>query len=119
MTIETVKLEDLPDNEVVSFEYATYTLTVAELKEELKKDGDDATSRTWYVAQSQTWTPDANRMIEDYIENEYQEMYEDWDDRANECITEEVLQKIQSILDEAFKSDSVRQYWTLEKKIVI
>lgn len=118
MAIETVKLADLADNEVVSFEDATYTLTVAELKEELK-NGYYASSKTWYVAQSQTWAPDANRMISDYIENEYQEMYEDWDDRANECITDEVLQKIQSILDEAFKNDSVKQYWTLEKKIEI
>lgn len=118
MVNETVKLADLADNEVVSFEDATYTLTVAELKEELIKD-DDATSKTWYVAQSQTWTPDAKRMIEDYIENEYQEMYEDWDDKANDCITDDVVQKIQSILDTAFKSDSVRQYWTLEKKIEI
>ncbi|MFT9820322.1 hypothetical protein [Lysinibacillus sp. NPDC056185] len=46
-------------------------------------------------------------------------MYEDWDDRANECVTDEILQKIQTILDKAFASDSVKQYWTLEKKIVI
>jgi|GEM_PF-6160934 len=118
MAIETVKLADLADNEVVSFEDATYTLTVAELKEELKKD-DDTTIRTWYVAQSQSWAPDANRMITDYIENEYQEMYEDWDDRANECVTDEVVKKIQTILDKAFESDSVKQYWTLEKKIEI
>lgn len=118
MVIETVKLADLADNEVVSFEDATYTLTVAELKEELKKD-DDVINKTWYVAQSQTWVPDANRMIEDYIENEYQEMYEDWDDKANDCITDEVVQKIQAILDKAFESDYVKQYWTLEKKIEI
>lgn len=124
MVFETVKLADLADDEVVSFEDETYTLTVsvtltvAELKEKLKKD-NDATRKKWYVVQSQTWNPDAKRMIENYIKNEYKEMPDDWDDRANDCITEEVVQKIQSILDKAFESETVKQYWILKKKIEI
>lgn len=118
MTFEKVKLSELSEQTVVSFEEAGYTLTVAELKAELKKD-DEAAERTWYVVEAQTWQPDAQRMVEDYIEQEYQEMYEDWDERAMDCINDDVLSKIQTILDETFKGSSVRDYWTLEKLIEI
>lgn len=118
MAFEKVKLTDLPDNEIVSYEDATYVLTVSEFKEELKKD-DDVLNKTWYVAKSQTWQPDARYMLDNYIENEYQELYEDWDERANDCITDEVVNQIQAILDKAFNDDSVKNYWTLEKQIEI
>lgn len=118
MAYEKVKLSDLSEETEVSFEDATYTLTVGELKEELLKD-DEAIERTWYVVKAQTWQPDANRMIEDYIESEYQEMYEDWDERAMDCINDDIISKVQTILDEAFKSPSVKNYWTFEKEIEI
>lgn len=116
MAFEKVKLSELSDETVVSYEEASYTLTVAELKEELKND-DEAAERTWYVVEAQTWQPDARHMLDNYIENEYQDMYEDWDETATDCITSEVVDKIQAILDEAFKSPSVQNYWTLEKEI--
>lgn len=116
MAFEKVKLSELSDETIVSFEEAGYTLTVAELKEELSKD-DEAAERTWYVVEAQTWQPDAQFMLENYIESEYQEMYEDWDERAMDCITDDVKAKIQAVLDEAFKDPSVKNYWTLEKEI--
>ena len=118
MSMDTVLLEDLKNDEMVSFEDANYTLTVSQLKEELMEDSETA-KKTWYVAVPETWTPDARSMLETYLENEYQEMYEDWDERAADCVTDDVVQKLQAIMDDAFKSPNVKNYWSLGKRIVI
>lgn len=117
MTIEKIKLKDLDDNQLVSYPDAHYVITVLELKELF--DGLTYEDKEWYTVESRIWNPDANYMIESYIENEYQELYEDWDVRANDCITDEAVKKIQEILDEIFNDVSVKNYWSLEKKIEI
>ncbi|MBG9732231.1 hypothetical protein ABD87_22670 [Lysinibacillus sphaericus] len=111
--IRTVMLSDLADDVIVSYKDATYTMTVKELKEELKSP--DYTVKKWYVVKWQTWKPDTREMLEDYIKKEFRDMYEGWDSKAMDCITDDVMKKMQSVLDEAFKSPSVRNYWTLDR----
>ena len=111
-------LEDLPDDKLVCSEYFSYVMTVAELKIELENGNNDSFSEeVWYTAKPMRWNPDARYMLDSYIENEYQEMYEDWDGLASEYITDEVVDKIQKILDDAFSGEHVKQYYTLEKPI--
>jgi hypothetical protein len=112
-TKETVKLSELPNETLVSYEDARYTLTVEELRVRIAS-GEESENHAWYVATEKRWMPDAEYMLERYIENEYDEMYEDWDERAMDCLKDEHYTRIQAILDEAFKEDHATKYWLLD-----
>ena len=112
-----IKLSQLSNDTEISYEDSFCTITVGELKQ-LIKDGEYE-GETYYTIQRRKWQPSAQGMIQDYIESESQEMYEDWDERANDCIDDAVISNVQAILDEAFKGDSVTAYWTHENEIVI
>lgn len=115
-----LKLSQLADDIEISIEESHTVYTVAELKHEIIELGEaHHESSNWYTIKRQRWSPDARYMLERYIEDVYDEMYEDWDERANDCITDEVVKKIQEILDEAFKGDSVAVYWTYEQPVEI
>jgi len=111
--VEKVNLSELPDETPVSYEDAHYTYTAEELREKVKED-DYKKSVTWYVATEKRWAPDAKWMLSSYIENEYDQMYEDWDERAMDCIKKEHIDRIQAVLEEAFSGDSATLYWSLD-----
>ncbi|MNV92210.1 hypothetical protein D3C71_1867810 [compost metagenome] len=46
-------------------------------------------------------------------------MYEDWDERARDCIKPEHIEKIQAVLDEAFKGGYETEYWTYVNPVEI
>lgn len=118
--MEKLKLSMLNDDVEVSSEDTNITYTVAELKTEITEMGEEHhLTNNWYTIKKKKWKPSADTMIESYIESEYDDMYEDWDERANDCITDEVKSKIQAILDEAFKDDYATVYWTYEKPVEI
>jgi hypothetical protein len=111
---ETVRLSELDSETIVSYEDAHYTLTVAELRERVAV-GDYRGGVTWYVANPHCWSPTAKQMVEQYIENEYDNgMYEGWDERAFDCMKSEHYDRIQAVLDEAFKGDHATKYWMLD-----
>lgn len=112
-----IKLSQLSNNTEIAYEESGFTITVSELKQ-LIKDGEYE-GETYYTVQREHWKPSAQEMIENYIEYESQSMYEDWDERANDCIDDAVISKMQAILDEAFKGDSATEYWTHENEIKI
>jgi len=109
MTTDRVKLSELPADTLLSYEDAHIQLTAAELRED-----PEAYDVTWYVCTEQRWGPNAKYMIDTYIEQEYDRMYEDWDDRARDCIKQEHIDKIQAVLEDAFKGDHATKYWTLD-----
>lgn len=118
--MEKLKLSTLADDVEVSIEESHVTYTVAELKKEILEFGEEHhLSDKWFTITRKRWQPDADRMIEYYIDSEYEEMYEDWDERANDCITDDVKNKIQSILNEAFKDEYATVYWTYEEPVDI
>lgn len=120
MKKNAVKLSELPNEAELSVEESGYTITAGELRSDLERDGDlDVASDSWRTIQRKSWKPDARDMIEKYIEDEYDEMYEEWDSRAMECLEHEHFQKIQEVLDEAFKGDSATAYWSYEKDVII
>jgi hypothetical protein len=118
--VRKLKLSELNDDVEVSIEESSTIYTVGELKREILELGEEHhLSDNWYTVNRQKWNPSASSMIEGYIEREYDDMYEDWDERANDCFTDELVSKIQSILDEAFKSDYATVYWTCENRVEI
>jgi len=111
----TIQLSLLDDETMISYEDARYTLTALELRERIANGEYRGGAITWYVADLRRWTPDPKRMVEQYIENEYDNgMYEGWDERAFDCLKPEHYKQIQAILDEAFKGDHATTYWMLD-----
>lgn len=120
MKSNSVYLSELPTKTELSFEDAGYTITAYELKIELTKyDGQELANETWHTIQRKRWKPNAHHMIETYIDHQYDDMYEEWDTRAKECLNDEHYQKIQEVLNEAFKGDSATEYWSYEKGVII
>ncbi|HAM79579.1 MAG TPA: hypothetical protein DCO80_02065 [Ornithinibacillus sp.] len=118
--VKRLKLSELADDVEVSIEESSTVYTVAELKHEILEIGEPHhESSNWYTITRKRWKPNAMHMVENYIEREYDEMYEDWDSRAMDCLTDEVVSKIQSILDKAFEGDYATLYWTCEDRVEI
>lgn len=115
---ETVKLSELPNETLVSYEDAHFSLTAEELRQCVANGEHEGRNEVWIVGVEKRWKPDAKWMLESYIENEYDQMYEDWDDRANDCIKKEHIERIQAVLDEAFSGDSATVYWLLDGSVV-
>ncbi|WP_339321390.1 hypothetical protein [Paenibacillus sp. FSL W8-0194] len=113
-----VKLSELPHDTLLSFEDAHFTVTPSELRQMIE-DGEDLVELTWYVAVPQEWKPSAKQMVKSFIEDQYQDMYEDWDERAYDCLKQEHYDRIQAVLDEAFCSDHVTKYWMLDGPEVV
>lgn len=115
-----LKLSELPDDVEVSSIESSTVYTVAEVKQEIIDLGEPHhESPNWYTVKRKRWSADAKWMIESYIDSEYDNMYEDWDERAKDCITDDVINQIQAILDEAFKGDSVAVYWDYDNFVEI
>lgn len=115
-----VRLSELPSETELSVEESGYVITAGELRRDLEQDGDlDQANENWYTIQRKQWKPNAQRMITTYIEQEYDDMYEDWDERAMDCVTKTVIDNLQQILDEAFKGETVTEYWSYEKGVII
>lgn len=115
-----LKLSKLSDDIEVSAKESHIVYTVAELKREILELGEPHhETSNWYTIERKRWSPDAYSMVESYIENEYCNMYDGWNERAMDCITDEVVDKIQAILNEAFKGDYATAYWEYDKPVEI
>jgi len=119
--VKKLKLSQLNDDVEVSIEESHTVYTVAELKREIIESGEPHhESPNWYTIKRQKWTPDARSMLESYIDSEQDDMYEDWDERAWDClINHGVFEKFQAILNETFKCEFATAYWTYEKPVEI
>jgi hypothetical protein len=116
--VEKVKLSDLPDDAQMSIKESHTSYTVAELKHEILELGEPHHESTnWYTIKDETWTPDVESMIDRLIDDSYDEMYEDWDERARDCVDKETVEKIQVLLNEMFAS--ARGYWEYDKAVEI
>ncbi len=116
--MKKLKLSQLPDVTEIASDSRFGVTTVEELKDEILNDGYEVTGE-WFTVKKKEWKPDARWMIESYIENEYDQMYEDWDERAKDCISDDLVSKMQNLLDEAFKGSAVRDYWEWDKDVEI
>lgn len=118
--VEKLKLSELAEDVKVAIEESSTVYTVADLKREIIELGEPHhLSENWYTVTDKQWSPSAESMVETYLENESCDMYESWWERANDCMTEEVIGKIQSILDEAFNGDYATTYYEYDKPVQI
>lgn len=115
-----LKLSELPKDVQIAKEDVNIIYTVGELIHEIKVLGEDHSDGYWYTCVPDTWKPDARYMLKRYIEQEYDEMYEDWDQRAWDCLKEEDFDAIQVILENAFKRDNgVMNFFRFDKEVEI
>ncbi len=118
--MSTVKLSELADDVEVSIEESSTVYTVGQLKREILELGEPHHEKSnWCTITREKWTPNAERMLDSYIENEGCDMYEDWDERAWDCLPKEVVEKIQKILDEAFSTEYATAYWICDMAVEI
>lgn len=113
-----LKLSQLADDVEISNDSTLRIWTVEELKHEILNYGDDSTGQ-WFTTKRKKWRPCAQSMIEGYIENQADQMYEDWDERAKDCISDVLIQNIQTLLNEAFEGDEATVYWEWDKPVEI
>ncbi|AGY47389.1 hypothetical protein [Bacillus phage SBSphiJ6] len=118
--MKMLKLSELPDDTELGVDGSGIIQTVSEIKWGIQKYGEPYhLEGDWYTIKRKKWRPDATRMLEGYIEDELDDMYDDWDERAWDCLPDEVVSKIQGILNEAFKGDYATAYWTYEQPVDI
>src|SRR6185312_8556812 len=117
--MEELKLSELAEDVELAKEETSSIFTVAELKHEILNFGDeDHFIGQWFTVEKKKWKPDAQWMIQCYIENEHDQMYEDWDEVAMDCVSDVLVQNIQTLLDEAFDT-SARTYCEWDKPVEI
>ncbi|KQY83752.1 hypothetical protein ASD24_29535 [Paenibacillus sp. Root52] len=110
-----VKLSELPEITQLSYEGATCTYTIQQVRTLISEDAEWA-AYDWHVCTPVTWKPSAKKMIENYIEQEHQNMYEEWDVQAAACVTTENITEIQVIIDKMFVQF---QHWSSDGPEVI
>lgn len=118
--MKMLKLSELPNDTEIAIEDSGTISTVSEVKWEIQKYGEPHhLNGNWYTIKRKKWRPDANKMLVGYIEDEHDDMYDDWDEHAWDCLPDEVVCKIQSILNDAFSGDHATAYWTSEHPVDI
>lgn len=115
-----LKLSTLADNVEVSIMETDTVYTVAELKQEIIRLGEEHhLSNNWHTVKRHKWNPSAETMVDRYLDSESCELYEDFYSVAMGEMEKDAIKKIQKILDETFKNNTVCDYWTYEEPIEI
>ncbi|WFA86485.1 hypothetical protein [Paenibacillus amylolyticus] len=110
-----VKLSQLTEDTQLSFEGATCAYTALQVRELISEDGEWALY-DWQVCSPRTWKPSAETMIDNYIDQERDEMYEEWDVDAAGKVTKEGFAEIQAVIEKMFGE---YQYWMFDGPEVI
>ncbi len=90
-----IKLSELKDEAIIIDENSTI-YTVEEVKNDLQYFKDK--SKKLYTTTEYHASIDAKSMLEVAIEYEYDNMYEDWDERILNDITDEDIGRIQAVI---------------------
>lgn len=113
--MEKIKLSSLEDEALVLHVDYYFTLISAQELRDMLKEGE-VTTEEWYIAEKRKWVPDARYMLDSYIENEADAMYEGWEDNAFACVNKEWVHKIDAILEKMF-DESTRTYYVGTQEI--
>lgn len=92
-----IKLSELKDDEMLLVNKLGYTLVLP--KEDYVREMKEHEGYKIYTANQYRASLNAKDMIEDAIDYEYQNMYEDWDNEIIDDVTEKDIKDIQIILD--------------------
>lgn len=96
-------LSHLEEDQIICNENVENSFTVEEL---IERGTKNYTKDGWYVATKGSWKPNAKRMVEDYLENESHDMYEDFEENVNEVL-KHIVPKIQKLLDKELENNKV------------
>lgn len=94
-----IKLSELKDDEKIIDERGNVE-DVIDVKYDVKHGSFKDIKTKFYTATKYQAGIDARRMLEDAIESEYDNMYEDWEERILDDVTDEDIAKLQAILDD-------------------
>lgn len=118
--MKTLRLSELPDYVELAIEDSSMVYTVEELKREIAELGEPHhLSGSWYVIQRKKWVPNAVDMVDCYLEWKSDDMYDDWYERAFECLSQYHFRRIQSVLEDAFDTDYATAYWDYCDSVII
>lgn len=110
-----IKLSEL-QNDVKVMDENSNVYDVEDVKEDLQYFKD----KNIYTTTEYQANINAKEMLGSAIEDEYQNMYEDWDERISDDITDEDIEKIQAILDDIFsrnKTQNIAYYQDKEIEV--
>lgn len=118
--MKELKLSELADDIEIAKEESNMRYTVGELKKEILEYNDENHFiGQWFTIDRKQWKPNAEQMIDSYIENEDDDLYEDFYSVAMSEIPKTTIENIQSLLDGVFNNSSVSEYWTCETPVEI
>lgn len=118
--MEKLKLSEMDDAIEVSIKESHIVHTVAELKREILAMGEEHhLSSNWYTVIRHEWKPSATDMVHGYLDNETDDLYEDFYSAAMSELSNGAIEKIQHILDGVFGNNTVSDYWTYETPVEI
>lgn len=110
--MENLKLSQLNGDIEISLEESHSVMTVAQVKREiLELNEEHHLAGEWYTVNRVRWEPCALSMVVQYVEDQEEDMYEDWSEQALKYIPNETIQQIQILLNEAFKGSTVNDVW--------
>lgn len=95
-------LSHLEEEQMIYNESTEYFCTVGEF---IERGTEKFAKEGWYIANKETWKPSAKSMVEQYLENESCEMYEDFEENMYHSL-KNVVPEIQKILDKALANDT-------------
>lgn len=111
--MDKIKLSELKDEDVIYPPDHHGVWTVKEFKKEWTNEWDreHLSKFQWCLGERLEWSPDAEYMIESYIDSQYDSMYEDWDDFISSFLLDkEVIEQVQEVLDEKLKNIDTSYY---------
>ncbi|WP_277585856.1 hypothetical protein [Psychrobacillus antarcticus] len=118
--MENLKLSQLNDDVEISLEESHSVMTVEQVKREiLELNEEHHLAGEWYTVNRIKWEPCALSMVTQYVEDQEDDMYEDWGEQALKHISTEVIQQIQKLLNEAIKGSSVNDVWKYDIPVEI
>lgn len=102
------KLSELDGNEMVI--HGENVMTVDELKKDIIDWSKEDYEKTIYLAVEERLTPSAVDMLNEYLERIYEDKFEDSYDTVENDMTDELINKLQSVLDEEFHGSMWYEY---------
>ncbi|QJI52452.1 hypothetical protein [Psychrobacillus phage Perkons] len=118
--MSNLKLSQLNDDVEISLEESHSVMTVSQVKREiLELNEEHHLAGEWYTVNRVRWEPCALSMVCQYVEDQEDDMYEDWSEQALKHISNEAIQQIQKLLNEAFKGSNVNDVWKYDVPVDI
>ncbi|KXZ17913.1 hypothetical protein AXI59_01295 [Bacillus nakamurai] len=114
-----MKLSELPgEMEIAASNNLSLLYTVDEVKAEIE-GGEPHHEDRWFIIERREWKPNVDLMIDRYLDDVDEDMYEGFYEKAKANISDDVIQKIQLILEGALNKPNITDYWTLEEEVNI